>query len=983
MTVKGDLKVEIDEQGVEVRVTITPEESGGEITPESIAATLVEMKVRTPVDTEAVDKAFRTLTRRKAEPVTFIAAAGVPPQPAVPETVQFSELPIPDRLVGVSRRVLAAAPPARGYRLREDRVKTEKKVMRKGALPFLPAREEIQVVMEKRTVREDVRIDPTVKETGLVTRGAVVARIQPGRQGKEGKSVFGRLIQAPRPETRAILYLQGLSRAGAEVKADVTGFLRRGDGWCDVVPFQDHAVEVTSSLDKQTCLLTLTPGTPEAPPPDPEEIYARARALGFDSASLLTAAEITALLDDAISHGKRLAGRPLTPSGDASADVAISDDKLKAVLNLRKGRGGGTPLTTSAVSGAIRASKVRGYSTEAIRRDLRAFLDGPETEMTGYVLVQGKPPKPGNDSKLEWVVRFVSAKELEAVRASITSNAEALKAVPSRDDFPPERIEAAARVRADEEVVKVIPAAGGIPGVDVFGAAIAPGSGAGADLKLFEGIQLKRNIVVATKKGVLERGSSGKTVLLRVRPHQDGELAVAVAQDRMRATLTHFPAEGDGKVVTGEIVREKIRQAGVQRGINEDRLKQALERIARGVPLTDYVFAEGRPPHFETTSRINFHVRLATGKALSFRPDGTADFRAQDRITRVRKGELIASLRPRDPRVQDGWDVTGTVLSPPPELIETLQAGTGVRADLQVDGSTRFTSAADGELRRDGSLLTVMDAHFVTGDVDMSSGNVNFPGNVRVGGTVRSGFTVVSAGALEVEGSVEGALLSADGGVTIALGIKGEGRAVLRSKRGIESLFAEQAALLAIGNVHLHGGCVRCQVKCNGKLLLDSEKGNLVGGEVRASRGAEVQNIGTVGGIRTVVSFGQDFLIRDQIDRADRDVAALDTRIRALDGEMKRLEKAAPGAAVRPDSPLGKARTAKREAMKLIDRRKLQLIALHDKFDEHVPSEIVVRGTLYPGAVLESHGRRFETRTEKRMITLRFDPAQGRIVEKL
>jgi hypothetical protein len=98
---------------------------------------------------------------------------------------------------------------------------------------------------------------------------------------------------------------------------------------------------------------------------------------------------------------------------------------------------------------------------------------------------------------------------------------------------------------------------------------------------------------------------------------------------------------------------------------------------------------------------------------------------------------------------------------------------------------------------------------------------------------------------------------------------------------------------------------------------------------------------------------------------------------------MRRLEQAAGGAPQPPQSPLGKARAAKVAAMKLLDQRKLQLIGLRDTYDEHVASAVVVHGTLYPGAVLECHGRRYETRTEKRMITLQFDPEQGRIVEKL
>jgi uncharacterized protein (DUF342 family) len=205
-------------------------------------------------------------------------------------------------------------------------------------------------------------------------------------------------------------------------------------------------------------------------------------------------------------------------------------------------------------------------------------------------------------------------------------------------------------------------------------------------------------------------------------------------------------------------------------------------------------------------------------------------------------------------------------------------------------------------------------------------------------------------------------------------------------------MFAEQAVLLAIGDVHLHGPCVRCQVKCNGRVRLDSEKGTLVAGEVRASRGVEAQNIGSPSGMRTVVSFGQDFLVKDQIEREEREVTALTKRLADLDTEMFVLEKRASeaGASAGPvpaasqaSTLLARARAQKVQAMKLIDQRKMRLITLRDRYDEHVPSEVVVRGTLYPGAVLESHGRRYETRTEKKMISLHFDPVQGRIVEKV
>ena len=85
-----------------------------------------------------------------------------------------------------------------------------------------------------------------------------------------------------------------------------------------------------------------------------------------------------------------------------------------------------------------------------------------------------------------------------------------------------------------------------------------------------------------------------------------------------------------------------------------------------------------------------------------------------------------------------------------------------------------------------------------------------------------------------------------------------------------------------------------------------------------------------------------------------------------------------------PDATaLAQARAEKAKSMKAIELRKKRLIALHDTFDLHVPSEVVVRGTLYPGVIIESHGRRWETQTPKNMITLRFDQTQGKVVEKL
>ena len=406
MVVKGDLKVEIDEQGLEVRVSILPGESAQELSMEALLAVLEKKRVREGVDTDAIEKAFRSLARKKGEPVSFVAAAGRPPRPPEPEGVDFETLPVPKRLANVAEAVLAAAPEPVGFRLREERIKKEKKVLRKPALSFRPAQEEVQIVVEKKLVREIVSIDPAVTATGFAQKGVLVAKVRPGRPGKEGRSVFGRLVPPPRSEHLGVLFCQGLERTGNEVRAAATGFLRKGATWCDVVAFRDHVVEVTASPDGVTCLLSFNPGDAAAPLPAAEDIVASAEKLGFRGESLLPPSEIGSLLREAAASKTPLAARSLTPSGDGLATVTVSPDKLTATLTLRKGRGGGRPLTLAGVGDAIRSSKVRRYNPEAARRDIQSFFKSADTELTCQ-LAAGQAPGRGKDGGVEWRVKFL------------------------------------------------------------------------------------------------------------------------------------------------------------------------------------------------------------------------------------------------------------------------------------------------------------------------------------------------------------------------------------------------------------------------------------------------------------------------------------------------------------------------------------------------------------------------------------------------
>lgn len=67
--------------------------------------------------------------------------------------------------------------------------------------------------------------------------------------------------------------------------------------------------------------------------------------------------------------------------------------------------------------------------------------------------------------------------------------------------------------------------------------------------------------------------------------------------------------------------------------------------------------------------------------------------------------------------------------------------------------------------------------------------------------------------------------------------------------------------------------------------------------------------------------------------------------------------------------------------MKMLEKRSMLLFTLRERFEQHFDSSVVVRGTVYPGVVIESHGRYWSTETPKKGITLIFDQETGRIIE--
>ncbi|HWQ62170.1 MAG TPA: FapA family protein, partial [Negativicutes bacterium] len=240
--------------------------------------------------------------------------------------------------------------------------------------------------------------------------------------------------------------------------------------------------------------------------------------------------------------------------------------------------------------------------------------------------------------------------------------------------------------------------------------------------------------------------SSGTPVKIAEKsaPPAEPEIQVLVDRDRMSASLQIVKPKGSRPLAFDEVL-EKIHSAGVVQGIDMEAVKRAYDRP--GTPVTA---ARGDAPVNGTDATISYAYDMNTkGRPVELE-DGRVDFKDLNLFTVVAEGDVLAEKLPPT-QGTPGVDVLGQPIFPKQGKDIPLPLGKNVYAD-----ENKIRAGIAGQLQLQNNKLHVSPVIEIKGDVDLSTGNVEFVGNVVVRGSVQSGFTVKADGNVEIYGSVSG-----------------------------------------------------------------------------------------------------------------------------------------------------------------------------------------------------------------------------------
>jgi len=450
----------------------------------------------------------------------------------------------------------------------------------------------------------------------------------------------------------------------------------------------------------------------------------------------------------------------------------------------------------------------------------------------------------------------------------------------------------------------------------------------------------------------VERAFCNRPHKIKIAPPQsistEGVVLVEISSDEMEAYAYAFPPLNNGAPLTLNTILEAIKSVGVTSGLDEDAI---MELLTLKFPENRIIIAKGQAPSEGHDAEIKYYFPVTDKKRKPLElEDGRVDFYNLNIIHNVQNGQILARKIPAVAG-KSGLTVTGKPIKPRPTKDLPLLPGTNT--EIAEDGLTLLATSA-GYVTLEGRRVHVKPLYVVTGDVDFSTGNIDFIGSVIVHGSIKSGFIVHSGRDVEVNQVVEGGTIRAEGNVYIKNGIRGLGTGKVIASGSIYAKFIENATVEAGQDVVVKDSIIHSNISSGGKVILKERLGHLLGGFCCACKGIEAKVIGSSLAVTTELEVGvnpmittalksllkQDAEVKHNLDKIEKALQLL-LHPQKLGKELSKKEK-------RLLKKLVQTRQKLQDRMQVIQLEKDKLItSLNTMSQEKV--KVKVKDCIYPG----------------------------------
>ena len=423
---------------------------------------------------------------------------------------------------------------------------------------------------------------------------------------------------------------------------------------------------------------------------------------------------------------------------------------------------------------------------------------------------------------------------------------------------------------------------------------------------------------------------------------------VRVTDDKMEAWMyLAEPVDENGRYKVDDLL-EMLHTEGVTTGYILPRL---VAMSKKGVYQREILVAKGKPvvegrdgcyEYFFTPDEI-------AEAAPAIREDGSVDYSSMSALQSVKAGDLLAEYH-MAVAGEDGYRVDGEVLKSIP--VKELHPLRGLSIERK---DNAYYAKTAGKIEMKNGNIDIRTMHEIPGDVDLSTGRIEFFGDITIGGNVSAGVVIRAGRNLIIEGTVESAELFAGGDIVLKRGVQGNMKGRVRSRGCIYANFIEQCDVTAEVNIEANY-ILNANVKAGNKVFVKGKKGSIIGGKVSALQGIEAYQLGNSVEVRTVVHAGYEKEIFDRYMRCAEREKEIEERLGDVLERMEELIKRKQFQGETDAGSLLMLNSKKDECFKQLDEVREEMEHCHERIEKGKGARINSEGTTYNGVILSIDG---------------------------
>ncbi len=364
----------------------------------------------------------------------------------------------------------------------------------------------------------------------------------------------------------------------------------------------------------------------------------------------------------------------------------------------------------------------------------------------------------------------------------------------------------------------------------------------------------------------------------------DSSFQIQVSPDEMKAFATIVKPEKFGRVLEVAEIMSGLKARNVFYGIKESVIEDAIENELYGIPV---LIAEGDEPKEGKDAEIKYHFKTSDDEVkFAMAEDGSVDFHKLDVFQSVVVGQVLAT-KTQPQKGSNGKTITGKVI--PARDGKEIRLQPGKNTHLSND-NLQVIADINGQVVFKNGKINVEPVLEVTGDVDLTTGDINFPGNVIIFGSVNDTFKVYSGGNIEIKGNIGKAEVVAEGNIVVRQGIQGKDEAKITCGGSLYARFIERANLNVESDIIISEVLLHSKVDCKANILVTGgRRSQIAGGKVRALREINAKFLGAEAYTETILESGIDPEMEDRLVEMNRRKEEINTELSTMLAELNNL----------------------------------------------------------------------------------------------